>query len=74
MKSIMLASMNISLGISDSVICGGFEGMSKSPHMLINIRKGYKLGDRKIVDSLLQDGLKDAFSDNLMGNFADRTA
>ena len=59
MKSIMLAAQSIMCGHNDVVIAGGMENMSAVPHFLGNGRKGQKLGDMKLVDGLVKDGLTD---------------
>lgn len=67
LKTVALAAQSILLGDSDVVIAGGTENMSQSPYVLPDTRWGKKMGDGKIVDTMLKDGLVDAFSDIHMG-------
>ncbi|MCH8555867.1 MAG: acetyl-CoA C-acyltransferase [Schleiferiaceae bacterium] len=74
MKSIMLAAAAIKAGDADIVVAGGMENMSSVPHYLPNGRTGSKLGDMKLVDGLMKDGLLDAYDNNHMGTCADLCA
>lgn len=74
MQAVMLAAQAIRAGDADVVLCGGTESMSNAPYLLPRARAGYKLGDGVLVDSLLRDGLVDAFDDEHMGNTAERLA
>ena len=74
MKSIMLAAQSIMCGHNDVVIAGGMENMSAVPHFLGNGRKGQKLGDMKLVDGLVKDGLTDVYNKVHMGNCAEGCA
>ncbi len=71
MKSIMLAAQSIICGDNDVVIAGGMENMSAVPHYLGNGRKGQKLGDMKLIDGLVKDGLTDVYNKVHMGNCAE---
>ena len=71
MKSIMLAAQSIICGDNDIVIAGGMENMSAVPHYLNNSRKGTKLGDIKLTDGLVKDGLTDVYNKTHMGNCAE---
>ena len=71
MKSIMLATQSIICGDNDIVIAGGMENMSAVPHYLNNSRKGTKLGDIKLTDGLVKDGLTDVYNKTHMGNCAE---
>ena len=71
MKSIMLAVQSIICGDNDIVIAGGMENMSAVPHYLNNSRKGTKLGDIKLTDGLVKDGLTDVYNKTHMGNCAE---
>ena len=71
MKSIMLAAQSIICGDKDIVIAGGMENMSAVPHYLNNSRKGTKLGDIKLTDGLVKDGLTDVYNKTHMGNCAE---
>ncbi len=73
-KSIMLAAQDIMLGFADVVVAGGMENMSMIPFYIPKARFGYKYGNGEIVDGLSRDGLLDAYDQNAMGVFADRTA
>ena len=74
MQAVILATQAIRSGAARLVLCGGTESMSNAPHLLNRARSGYKLGDGVLVDSLLRDGLTDAFSDEHMGVTAERLA
>jgi acetyl-CoA C-acetyltransferase len=74
MKSIMIAAQSISCGDNDIVIAGGMENMSLVPHYLNNSRKGQKLGDMKLTDGLVKDGLTDVYNKTHMGLCAETCA
>ncbi len=67
MKSIMLAAQSIMCGDNDVVVAGGMENMSTVPHYLGNGRNGQKLGDMKLIDGLVKDGLTDVYNNVHMG-------
>ncbi|KGR79622.1 acetyl-CoA C-acetyltransferase [Ureibacillus manganicus] len=67
LKSVHLAAQAIAVGEADIVVAGGFENMSQAPYLLKNARDGYKMGDQKVVDSMINDGLWCAFNDYHMG-------
>lgn len=71
MKSIMIAAQSIMCGDNDVVIAGGMENMSVVPHYLGNARNGQKLGDMKLIDGLVKDGLTDVYNKVHMGNCAE---
>lgn len=71
MKSIMLAAQSIMCGDNDVVVAGGMENMSAVPHYLGNGRNGQKLGDMKLIDGLVKDGLTDVYNKVHMGNCAE---
>ena len=71
MKSIMLAAQSIICGDNDIVVAGGMENMSSVPHYMANSRTGQKLGDMKLVDGLVKDGLTDVYNKVHMGNCAE---
>ncbi len=73
MKSVMMATQAIKAGDVDVVVAGGMESMSQIPHYLEG-RNGTKLGEIKLKDGLLRDGLIDAFAGQHMGNFAELCA
>src|SRR4051812_23761383 len=68
LKAVALASQAITTGDSDIVVAGGMESMSNTPYMLPKARDGYRLGDGTLVDSMIHDGLWDAFENFHMGN------
>jgi acetyl-CoA C-acetyltransferase len=76
LQSVMLAAQAIRVGDSDVVVAGGMESMSNAPYLLPKARSGYRMGDAKVVDSMIVDGLWCAFIDSHMGitaeNIADR--
>jgi acetyl-CoA C-acetyltransferase len=74
MKAIMLADQAIRCGDADIVVAGGQESMSLAPYLLDKGRNGYKFGDGKIIDSMTNDGLTDAYDNNAMGVAADACA
>ena len=67
MKSIMLAAQSIKCGDNDIVVAGGMENMSNIPHYLDKGRSGQKLGDLKLIDGLIKDGLTDVYNKSHMG-------
>ncbi len=74
MKSIALAAQSIALGDADCVVAGGMENMSMVPHYLPNSRNGFRLGDVKLQDGLVFDGLTDVYNEQHMGNCAELCA
>ena len=74
LQAVILATQAIRSGAAPMVLCGGTESMSNAPYLLTRARGGYKLGDGVLVDSLLRDGLTDAFSDQHMGVTAEALA
>ena len=76
LKSIHLAYQAIFAGDADIVVAGGMENMSRAPYLLEGARGGYRMGDQKVVDSMVHDGLTCAFNDYHMGvtaeNLCDR--
>ncbi len=74
MKSIMLAAQSIMCGDNDIVIAGGMENMSSVPHYFGKGRNGQKLGDMKLMDGLVKDGLTDVYNKVHMGNCAELCA
>jgi acetyl-CoA C-acetyltransferase len=73
-KAIMFAAQSIALGHNDIVIAGGMESMSNVPYYLDKARNGYRLGDGKIIDGLVKDGLWDVYNDYHMGSAAELCA
>ena len=74
MKAIMLAAQSIKCGDNDIVIAGGMENMSSVPHYFAKGRTGQKLGDMKLVDGLVKDGLTDVYNRVHMGVCAEKCA
>ena len=68
LKAAGLAAQGIQAGDSEIVVAGGMESMSNAPYLLPNAREGYRLGHGTIVDSMIHDGLWDAFENVHMGN------
>jgi acetyl-CoA C-acetyltransferase len=67
LKAVALAAQSVQLGESEIVVAGGMESMSNCPYLLPQARTGYRLGDGKLVDSMIHDGLWDKFEDFHMG-------
>jgi len=74
MKSIMFGAQSIALGQNEVVVAGGMESMSNVPYYLPKARTGYRLGDGKILDGLVLDGLTDVYNEYHMGNAAELCA
>jgi acetyl-CoA C-acetyltransferase len=74
LKAVMLAAQSIRDGDSDIVIAGGQENMSASPHVLMGSRDGQRMGDWKMVDSMIVDGLWDVYNQYHMGVTAENIA
>jgi len=73
MKAIMIGTQSILAGDNDCVVVGGMENMSMVPHYL-NARKGVKLGDIKLIDGMVKDGLIDVYNKVHMGVCAEKCA
>lgn len=67
LKAVHLATQAIVAGDADIIVAGGMENMSRAPYLLNQARDGFKMGDQKLVDSMIQDGLWCAFNDYHMG-------
>jgi acetyl-CoA C-acetyltransferase len=72
LNTIYLADQMISSGDAEIVVAGGMESMSRAPHLLLEARTGYRLGDGTLVDSMMHDGLTCAFEHCAMGLATDR--
>ncbi|HBE2820723.1 TPA: acetyl-CoA C-acetyltransferase [Escherichia coli] len=72
LKALHLATQAIQCGEADIVIAGGQENMSRAPHVLTDSRTGAQLGNSQLVDSLVHDGLWDAFNDYHIGVTAEK--
>ncbi|MFC0188375.1 acetyl-CoA C-acetyltransferase [Fictibacillus aquaticus] len=71
LKALHLACQSIWLGESEIAVCGGMENMSQSPYIMKDARSGLRMGDSKMVDSMVHDGLWCAFNDFHMGMTAE---
>ena len=67
LKAVHLAMQAIVAGDAEVIVAGGMENMSQAPYLLNNARDGFKMGDQKLVDSMITDGLWCAFNDYHMG-------
>lgn len=74
LKAIHLATQAILAGDAEIVVAGGMENMSQAPYILKNARDGFKMGDQKLVDTLVADGLTCVFNDYHMGITAENVA
>ena len=74
LKSVALAQQAIQTGNSHIVVAGGMESMTNAPYLLPQARKGYRMGDGKIFDSMVHDGLWDVYNDYHMGNTGENVA
>lgn len=73
LRTVALGYQSIKLGDSDIVVAGGLESMSQAPHVM-HLRNGVKMGPGEMVDSMIKDGLWDAFNGYHMGNTAENVA
>jgi acetyl-CoA C-acetyltransferase len=74
LKSVAIASQMIRTGDVDVVVAGGMENMTRAPYLVPSVRFGARIGDAALVDSLVSDGLTDAFNDIHMGVTAENLA
>lgn len=74
LKAVMLAAQAIKAGDRQLIVAGGQESMSNAPYYVYGMRNGVKLGDQKLVDGMIKDGLWCAFCDVHMGGHAEYTA
>lgn len=74
LKAVQMGAQAIMLGDADIVVAGGQESMSQAPHVLPNSRNGQRMGNWNMVDTMIQDGLWDAFNDYHMGITAENIA
>ncbi len=74
LKAVMLAAQAIRDGDSDIIIAGGQENMSMAPHVLPNSRDGQRMGDWKLIDTMITDGLWDVYNQYHMGITAENVA
>ena len=74
MKAIHLATQAIKAGDAQIIVAGGQENMSAAPHVLQNSRDGFRMGDAKLVDTMIHDGLWDIYNNYHMGVTAENVA
>ncbi len=74
LKAVMLAAQSIKAGDNHLVVAGGMESMSQAPYLVPAARTGARLGDAKLVDAMVHDGLWDVYSDQHMGLTGERVA
>jgi acetyl-CoA C-acetyltransferase len=74
LKAVMLAAQALRCGDAEIVIAGGQENMSAAPHVLPGSRDGFRMGDAKLVDTMIVDGLWDVFNQYHMGTTAENVA
>jgi acetyl-CoA C-acetyltransferase len=74
LKSVALAAQAIVAGDAEIIVAGGQENMSQSPHLLPGSRDGWRMGDVQAIDSMIRDGLWDAFNRYHMGTTAENVA
>lgn len=74
LKAVALAAQSVWVGDQDLVVAGGMENMSRAPYVLEGARTGYRMGDQKVIDSMIRDGLWCAFEDTHMGVTAENVA
>lgn len=74
LKAVINGAQTIMLGDNDVVVVGGAENMTRAPYVMPNLRFGARMGDTKVIDTMLHDGLVDAFHDYHMGVTAENIA
>jgi acetyl-CoA C-acetyltransferase len=74
LKAVALGQQAIQTGNAKIVVAGGMESMTNAPYLLQNARKGFRLGDQKVVDAMVHDGLWDVYNDYHMGNTGENVA
>ncbi len=74
LRSVINSAQAIKAGDADVMVCGGTESMSQSPYLVNDLRAGKKMGDAALVDSVILDGLTDAFNNYHMGITAENVA
>jgi acetyl-CoA C-acetyltransferase len=74
LKAVGLAAQAIQTGNAEIVVAGGMESMTNAPYLLPNARKGYRLGNGQLVDSMVHDGLWEIYNDYHMGNTGENVA
>jgi acetyl-CoA C-acetyltransferase len=74
LKAVGLATQALQTGNAELVVAGGMESMSNAPYLLPNARKGYRLGNGQLVDSMVHDGLWEIYNNYHMGNTGENVA
>lgn len=74
LRAVSMAAQFIMLGDADIILAGGTESMSTAPYLLEKARFGYKMGNQEVIDSMIKDGLTDAFNNYHMGITAENIA
>jgi acetyl-CoA C-acetyltransferase len=74
LQAVMFARREILVDDADVIVAGGMESMTNAPYVLPNARAGYRMGNGKIVDTMIHDGLWDPYDDMHMGNCGDLVA
>lgn len=74
MKAVALAAQSLKAGSQEVMLAGGFESMTNVPHYLPKARAGYRLGDGKLVDGVIHDGLWDPYNNQHMGLCGEKCA
>lgn len=74
MKTVMMAAQTIACGDAEIIVAGGMESMSNAPYFSPNARTGLRMGDAKLIDMMIWDGLWDPYSQTHMGNCGDLCA
>jgi acetyl-CoA C-acetyltransferase len=74
LQAVMFARREILVGDAEVIVAGGMESMTNAPYLLPNARGGYRMGNGKIIDSMIHDGLWDPYDDVHMGNCGDLVA
>jgi len=74
MQAAMMAHDALKAGSADIIIAGGMENMTQAPYLLPKARSGMRMGNQQVIDSMMHDGLTDAYEGGAMGVFADQIA
>ena len=74
MQAVIMAHDAIFAGSADTIVAGGMENMTAAPYLLLKARGGMRMGNQTVVDSMMHDGLTDAYDGSAMGVFADKIA
>jgi acetyl-CoA C-acetyltransferase len=74
LKAVMLGAQSIQTGDSEIVVAGGMESMTNTPYYLMKARSGYRMGDGKVIDGMIFDGLWDPYVNTHMGNLGEMCA